>query len=199
LAKKDELTDLFNDRFLHSSLTRVVDEALSKGSECGVIFLDLDHFKEVNDHHGHLAGSQILKAVGGILKQIIPGEGIATRYGGDEFVIALPGAGRQETLWVAETIRQNIADAVFRVVPESENDSDQRVIEIKGLVTCSIGVATLQADVLPAMGTDDLTTARAKDRLLRMADECMYAAKDHGRNRTIPHWQLGEVRGTGTD
>jgi diguanylate cyclase (GGDEF)-like protein len=199
LAKKDELTDLFNDRFLHSSLTKVVGEALSDGSECGVIFLDLDHFKEVNDRHGHLAGSQILKAVGGTLKQIIPGDGIATRYGGDEFVIALPGSGRQETLWVAETIRQNIADAAFRVVPESENDNEQLLIQIKGLVTCSIGVATLQADVVPAIGADDLTTARAKDRLLRMADVCMYAAKEHGRNRTVPHWQLGEVLGKGAD
>jgi diguanylate cyclase (GGDEF)-like protein len=186
IAKRDELTDLYNDRYLHSSLARLVDESVANGTECGVIFLDLDHFKQVNDVHGHLVGSEILKRVGATLKQIIPGDGLATRYGGDEFVIALPGAGRQETLWVAETIRQNIADATFVIDPDPEHREPQKELRIAGVITCSIGIATLQADVL----ADNPETDGAKDRLLRAADRCMYVAKDRGRNCTVPSWEL---------
>jgi GAF domain-containing protein len=83
IAKRDELTELYNDRYLHGSLSKIIDEAVASGSECGIIFLDLDHFKEVNDTHGHLVGSQLLSKVGATLKQIIPGEGLAARYGGE--------------------------------------------------------------------------------------------------------------------
>ncbi len=186
IAKRDELTDLYNDRHLHSSLTQLVEEATVNGTECGVIFLDLDHFKEVNDVHGHLVGSEILRRVGATLKQIIPGDGLATRYGGDEFVVALPGAGRQETLWVAETIRQNIAEATFVVDPDPEHHDQHQPIRIAGVITCSIGIATLQADVLAS----DHRPEGAKDRLLRLADRCMYVAKDRGRNCTVPCWDL---------
>ncbi len=118
IAKRDELTELYNDRHLHSSLLQIVDRAVSDGTECAIIFLDLDHLKDVNDTHGHLIGSRLLREVGATLRQIIPGNGLAARYGGDEFVIALPGAGRQECFWVAETIRQNIAETAFVVTPD---------------------------------------------------------------------------------
>jgi len=155
IAKRDELTELYNDRHLHSSLLQIIDRAISEGTECGIIFLDLDHFKEVNDTHGHLIGSRLLREVGATLRQIIPGNGLAARYGGDEFVIALPGAGRQECFWVA-------------------------------------------SDVLPELtvGGDAVT---AKDEILRMADTCMYAAKELGRNRTVPYWDLGRQLATGIE
>ena len=197
IAKRDELTELYNDRYLHGSLSRIIDDAVASGSECGIIFLDLDHFKEVNDTHGHLVGSQLLSEVGATLKQIVPGEGLAARYGGDEFVIALPGAGRQETFWVAETIRQNIADRAFVVSSDPENSNSVTNIRIEGVVTCSIGIATLQADIMPELGAENGDSKKAKDQLLRKADTCMYAAKELGRNRTVPYWELARKLATG--
>ena len=199
IAKRDELTELYNDRYLHGSLSRIIDDAVANGSECGVIFLDLDHFKEVNDTHGHLVGSQLLSEVGATLKQIVPGEGLAARYGGDEFVIALPGAGRQETYWVAETVRQNIADRAFLVSADPENSDGVPNIRIEGLVTCSIGIATLQSDIMPELSAENRNSKNAKDQLLRKADTCMYAAKELGRNRTVSYWELARKLASGID
>ena len=199
IAKRDELTELYNDRYLHGSLSRIIDDAVASGSECGIIFLDLDHFKEVNDTHGHLVGSQLLAEVGATLKQIIPGEGLAARYGGDEFVIALPGAGRQETFWVAETIRQNIADREFVVSADPESLEGGPELRIEGAVTCSIGIATLQSDILPELSAENGDSKNAKDQLLRKADTCMYAAKELGRNRTVPYWELARKLATGIE
>ena len=199
IAKRDELTQLYNDRYLHGSLSKIIDEAVTNGSECGVIFLDLDHFKEVNDTHGHLVGSQLLSEVGATLKQIIPGEGLAARYGGDEFVIALPGAGRQETFWVAETVRQNIADRAFVVSADPENSDGVPNIRIEGVVTCSIGIATLQSDIMPELSAENRNSKNAKDQLLRKADTCMYAAKELGRNRTVPYCELARKLAAGME
>jgi diguanylate cyclase (GGDEF)-like protein len=198
IAKRDELTELYTDRYLHSRLSQIVDRAISECTECAIIFIDLDRFKEVNDTHGHLTGSRLLREVGATIRQIIPGNGLAARYGGDEFVIALPGAGRQECFWVAETIRQNIAETAFVVMPDpAAPDADPGVGKEVG-VTCSIGIATLQSDVLPELttGGDAIT---AKDELIRMADACMYAAKELGRNRTVPHWELNRELATGIE
>ena len=199
IAKRDELTELYNDRYLHGSLSKIIDDAGANGSECGVIFLDLDHFKEVNDTHGHLVGSRLLSEVGATLKQSGPGEGLAARYGGDEFVTALPGAGRQETYWVAETIRQNIADRAFVVTADPELSEDGSDLRIEGVVTCSIGIATLQSDIIPELGPDSDNSKKAKDQLLRKADTCMYAAKELGRNRTVPYWELAHQLAAGIE
>jgi diguanylate cyclase (GGDEF)-like protein len=199
IAKRDELTELYNDRYLHGSLSKIIDDSVANGSECGIIFLDLDHFKEVNDTHGHLVGSQLLSEVGATLKQIIPGEGLAARYGGDEFVIALPGAGRQETFWVAETIRQNIADRAFVVSADPESSDGAPSLVIEGVVTCSIGIATLQSDIMPELSAENGNSMNAKDQLLRKADTCMYAAKELGRNRTVPYWELARRLAAGIE
>ena len=199
IAKRDELTELYNDRYLHDSLSKIIDDAVGNGSECGIIFLDLDHFKEVNDTHGHLVGSRLLSEVGATLKQIVPGEGLAARYGGDEFVIALPGAGRQETYWVAETIRQNIADRAFIVNADPEISESGEDLRIEGVVTCSIGIATLQSDIMPELGAENGSPKKAKDQLLRKADTCMYAAKELGRNRTVPYWELAQRLAAGME
>ena len=199
IAKRDELTELYNDRYLHGSLSKIISDAVANGSECGIIFLDLDHFKEVNDSHGHLVGSRLLSEVGATLKQIIPGEGLAARYGGDEFVIALPGAGRQETFWVAETIRQNIADKSFIVNTDPESSEGAADLLIEAVVTCSIGIATLQSDIMPELNAENGDADQAKDELLRKADTCMYAAKELDRNRTVPYWELARRLVTGNE
>lgn len=91
LAKKDDLTGLYNDRWFHVRLTETLTEARKSGNEAVLLFMDLDRFKFVNDCHGHLAGSQVLREVGFLLKRIIQrGDATVARYGGDEFVMILP-------------------------------------------------------------------------------------------------------------
>jgi len=187
LAKRDDLTGLFNDRLLHNSLSRTIEEALENGKDCGLIFLDLDHFKSINDRHGHIIGSRVLRDVGATLRQILPGQAIAARYGGDEFVIVMPESGRQEVFWVAETVRKNIESAVFLEEPDPEDPVNYPALKIQGVITCSIGISTLQSDVIPDLGEHPDPSA-AKNDLMRKADASMYKAKEGGRNRIVTSW-----------
>src|SRR2546423_891125 len=91
LAKKDDLTGLYNDRWFHVQLTEALGEARRNGKPAVLMFMDLDRFKVVNDCHGHLAGSQVLREVGFLLKRIVRhDDATVARYGGDEFVVILP-------------------------------------------------------------------------------------------------------------
>jgi diguanylate cyclase (GGDEF)-like protein len=185
MAKRDELTGLYNDRYLHHSLGQVVGEALVDSVDCGLIFLDLDRFKEVNDIHGHLAGSRVLSEVGAMLRQILPGGCIPARYGGDEFIIVLPSAGQQELYWVAETVRKNIESYVFLERADPHDPLNYPALNIANVITCSVGLATLRGDVLPGLGSKATDAIAVKNELIRLADECMYVAKESGRNRTV--------------
>ena len=181
-SRRDDLTGLYNDRYLHHRLSQLVRESLAAGRDCGLIFLDLDHFKSVNDHHGHLVGSRVLREVGRTLHQIVPGHAFAARYGGDEFVVVVPDAGRQETTWVAETVRKNIEETVFLEHADAADPVNYPALAIRGVVTCSLGVATLLEDTGGAP-TADYDPATAKNELMRAADSNMYRAKAAGRNR----------------
>jgi diguanylate cyclase (GGDEF)-like protein len=187
MAKRDDLTGLFNDRYLHHSMSGVVERSIETGEDCGLIFLDLDNFKSVNDDHGHLIGSRVLREVGMTLRQILPGPAIPARYGGDEFVIVVPGAGPQEIVWVAETVRQNIETTVFLEEADRDDPINYPALAIRGVITCSLGVACLRSDVLPTLTRPEDAIA-AKNELLRTADRCMYEAKESGRNRTVTAW-----------
>ncbi|HNX51906.1 MAG TPA: GGDEF domain-containing protein, partial [Thermoanaerobaculaceae bacterium] len=184
-----ELTGLYNDRFLHHGLQATIEQALAQGQEVGLLFLDLDHFKTINDIHGHLAGSRVLTEVGAMLRQILPGGCLGARYGGDEFIIVLPGASPPEAFWVAETIRKNIESYVFLSEADPHDSANYPAVHIKGVITCSIGVATLRSDVLSLPGgvRDPVS---AKNELLRSADSCMYMAKERGRNLTVTAWTV---------
>ncbi len=177
LAKRDNLTGLFNDHFLHVILTRTIETCLEQKLDLAVIFLDLDYFKRVNDTHGHLAGSQVLREVGHLLKSLtrkLSGS-IAARYGGDEFVLVIPRTSLEKALDLAEEIRNAIVGNVFCAQP---GDIQQEALDLTG-ITSSIGVATLERHVeLP------ITTEDCKSTLLRLADTAMYVAKKTGRNRT---------------
>ncbi len=189
MAKRDDLTGLYNDRYLHRSLSATIAAAINSGGDCGIVFLDLDHFKTINDTHGHLVGSRVLAEVGATLRQILPGQSIASRYGGDEFVIVLPGAGRQEAYWVAETVRKNLECRVFLEEPDDVDPVNYPGLRIAGVITCSIGIATLVADVLGTAAALASDVTAAKNELMRKADQCMYRAKETGRNRTVAAWQ----------
>src|SRR5881392_800645 len=110
LAKRDDLTGLFNDRWFNVRMTETLTEARASGKAAVMIFMDLDRFKVVNDCHGHLAGSQVLREVGFILKRIVQrGEATVARYGGDEFVMILPEIGIDQGLSICEDIRRAVA------------------------------------------------------------------------------------------
>lgn len=192
MAKRDDLTGLYNDRFLHHQLRITVQDAVERDDECGLIFLDLDHFKTVNDVHGHLAGSRVLAEVGAMLRQILPGHAIGARYGGDEFIVVLPGAGRQETAWVAETVRQSIEHFTFLEHPDPIDPENYPALRLRGLITASVGITTLRGDVLRLLGSRGGNAVTAKNELIRLADGAMYVAKEGGRNRVVAAWQMPE-------
>jgi diguanylate cyclase (GGDEF)-like protein len=185
MARRDDLTHLYNDRYLHHSLTSVLKYSLDHGVDCGIIFLDLDYFKTVNDRFGHLAGSRVLREVGGILRQVLPGPAVPARYGGDEFVVILPESGAQETFWVAETIRKSIEDHVFLDRADPQDPINYPALKVRGHLTCSLGLATLQADILPLFEDRVAELLAVKNEILRVADGRMYRAKEMGRNRTL--------------
>ena len=178
LSRRDNLTGLYNDRHFFHMLEHEIEKAVRLGTEVSMIFFDLDHFKEVNDTHGHLAGSTVLKEVGEILHEIFRGsDAISARYGGDEYAIILPGLNRKEAAGCAEHIRSNIADNVF--LKEKVPGIDVP-LNIKGVITCSVGIAVFTEHVRRREGMREMA-----DGLIRVADAAMYRAKELGRNRVV--------------
>jgi len=182
IAQRDNLTGLLNDRSLHLVVSRVVDECRESATDLSLLFLDLDYFKHVNDSHGHLVGSQVLREVGQLLRRRAEAaQVIAARYGGDEFVLAAPGKRLESAIDLAEELREAIAGATYCQQP-SEIQSE--IVNISG-ITCSIGIASLHRHTSP-----ELTSERCKSSLLRLADAAMYVAKETGRNRTAVAGEL---------
>jgi len=178
LAKKDDLTGLFNDRWFHVRLTETLTDARSSGKEAVLLFLDLDRFKVINDCHGHLAGSQVLREVGFLLKRTVKDAGATVaRYGGDEFVLVLPETPMESALKICEEIRQAVESTVFL---SREWGFNMQPLHLSGVLSASIGVARY----IP----DSATTTPVeieKGELLRRADAAMYRAKSLGKNQCV--------------
>ena len=178
LAKKDDLTGLFNDRWFNVRLTEAVGEARQNGKEAVLIFMDLDQFKVINDCHGHLAGSQVLREVGFLLKRVVLVENsTVARYGGDEFVMVLPNTKLTDGLIVAEEIRSGIAETTFL---DREWAFNNPPLHLQGIISASIGIA----QHLPS-ATTGLSVEQEKSELLRRADAAMYRAKSQGKNQVV--------------
>jgi diguanylate cyclase (GGDEF)-like protein len=177
MAKRDDLTGLYNDRYFNQRLTEEIGEAEHTQGDLSLVFIDLDHFKTVNDKHGHLVGSQTLREVALILSKSASREPCTVaRYGGDEFVIIFPGASLERGAELAETIRQGIGSAVFRIDPHLVGSG---VILVQGVITASIGVASYHE-----LGVDETQSLRSrKNAFIRAADRAMYDAKERGKNR----------------
>jgi len=155
----DDLTGLYNSRYLNQVLRRESKRASRSGRPLSLLFLDLDGFKQVNDRHGHLAGSKALTEVAQIIRGSARETDVAARFGGDEFSVILPDTGRDGAVSVAERILDRIN--AFRFL-----ESDGLDVHL----TASIGVSTLP-DV-----------AASAEELLRAADVAMYRVKDAGKN-----------------
>ena len=178
LAKKDDLTGLYNDRWFHVRLNETLSEARKTGKEAVLLFMDLDHFKWVNDCHGHLAGSQVLREVGFLLKRLVQrGDCTVARYGGDEFVMILPDTSLEEGLRVCEEIRRGIESTTFL---EREWGFSMAPVHLRGVLSASIGIARFA----PAAGSMN-SVEIDKNELLRRADVAMYHAKSLGKNQVV--------------
>ncbi len=173
LARVDDLTGLFNSRYFHTRLEDEIVRADRDNSELSMLFIDLDRFKSVNDRFGHLAGSWTLQKVARLLAENAPPGAVLARYGGDEFVVALPGANLQRAGQTAETLRQIIADTTFFDAASGTGDTTPLP-----RISASIGVASYREHLAPG-GTQQ----RRENVFLRLADSAMYRAKANGRNR----------------
>lgn len=158
---RDALTGLFNRRYMEESLQREVARADRGQRPCSVIMLDVDHFKKFNDTYGHQAGDALLSGLGAFLRTHLRGEDIPCRYGGEEFILILPGALPEGAAKRAEQIRAQIAEHLR--VPHAGGFLPQ--------VTISLGVATYPLHA--ASGADTV----------KAADAALYASKQGGRNR----------------
>jgi diguanylate cyclase (GGDEF)-like protein len=173
LARLDDLTGLANSRYFHVRLDEEIARADREGTDVSMVFIDLDRFKDVNDRFGHLAGSWTLQKVAQLLAGKAPAAALLARYGGDEFVVILPGANLERATETAETLRRAIAEATF-FDPGADSDRATPLPSI----TASLGVASYRDHLAPGG-----TARRRESTFLRLADSAMYRAKANGRNR----------------
>jgi len=162
LTITDDLTGLYNSRYFGELSKYEMERACRYGTDLSLVFLDLDHFKLVNDTYGHLTGSRLLKEVGRLFHGIIRKVDHAARYGGDEFVFLLPSTSKGGAFSMGTKLLEMLRKAEFR------SDCGQRI-----KVTASIGVATFP------------TNASSLKELVKVADEAMYEVKRSTRNGVI--------------
>ena len=173
LAMTDDLTGLHNLRSFELELNRVVREALVRRQPVALMVLDVDRLKGLNDEHGHLAGAEAVHTVGRLVAECMPPAAIACRYGGDEFVIALPNYSASTASILAETLR----GAVHADAPELAGQPFPQ-----GTLSISIGLVIREFnDRLIDMSSH--STDELGEELFRAADEALYIAKRAGRNR----------------
>ncbi len=159
LSVTDDLTHLYNSRYLNQVLRRETKRASRSGRPLSLLFIDLDGFKAINDRHGHLAGSRALVEAAAVIRGSARETDVVSRFGGDEFALVLPDTGGDGAYAVGERIRERIAAHGFLA-------GDGLDIHL----TASVGVATLP-DV-----------AASAEELVAAADRAMYRVKDSGKN-----------------
>ncbi len=160
-AVKDSLTGLFNRRYADERLPVELARCRAEGSQLSLLMGDLDHFKEINDRHGHAAGDEVLRCLARLLTDCVrEGRDWVARWGGEEFLVCLPDTGCEGAVVVAERMRQRLAESNLQGAVANRR------------VTVSFGVA--------GAGPEDRMTAA---ELVQEADRRLYAAKQGGRNR----------------
>lgn len=169
-AKTDFLTKLNNRRYFDSTITQLISAAESEDTPLCMIVADIDHFKVFNDKWGHPVGDQVLKLVADVLQENVKGQDLLSRYGGEEFALALPNTSLEDAMKVADNIR--VAVTKRKLINRSNNQS-------LGRVSMSFGVAALR-DNWPA------------EKLYKAADSALYEAKENGRNR-VECWRAQDA------
>jgi len=166
-ANNDSLTGLPNKRATDDTMKRMVAQATRSITPLTAVMLDLDHFKQINDHFGHSKGDEVLAAVGAALKSCLRDSDFAGRFGGEEFLVLLPDTGVDGALQVAEKMRLAVASI--------------KVPGVERAITVSLGIA----DLLEQGGN--------ASSMVREADRALYSAKTAGRNRTVVARLAGDV------
>ena len=159
----DPLTQIANRKFFDTTLEKAMADAIATNEALSLMLTDIDHFKTFNDNFGHLTGDQVLRLVAMSVKHNVKGKDTAARYGGEEFAVVLPNTTLRAAVTVADHIRRAVMDKELMKRSTGEH---------LGRITISIGVATLHK-------------GDSAQSLIERADECLYAAKRHGRNRVM--------------
>lgn len=161
-AIRDELTGLYNRRFMEEALEREVERARRTRHPLSVVVLDIDHFKTVNDRLGHAAGDAVLRGIADMIEAGVRKTDFACRYGGEEFVLVMPNAGREDA---CRRVQEVLARVRVTTIPHQRQSL--------GPVTMSAGVASLGVN------------GESPEELLRAADEALYRAKAGGRDALV--------------
>jgi diguanylate cyclase (GGDEF)-like protein len=169
ISERDGLTGIFNRRKIEEVLEGELQRIRRYGGECGVLMFDIDHFKKVNDGHGHLVGDQAIRHVAQLAVKTLRNTDVVGRYGGEEFVALLPGVGLPGAAVAAERLRQAIANT-----PVKHPD-------VTFTVTVSLGVTAMRPE------SKDRTT------VFESADRALYLSKGSGRNRVTSCVSDGEA------
>lgn len=158
----DDLTGFYNTRYLTWILDRLVTQVVNSGSKLSVVFLDLDNFKQVVDHHGHLLGSKVLQEVSQVIGRMLSPQESLIRYGGDEFIILMPHKGKEEAYDFVCSLRRAVNQTCY-LTTEGLNIT----------LTASYGIATLPDD------------AQDQAELLELADTALFSSKDRGKDQIV--------------
>jgi len=160
ISRTDELTQLPNRRDMHRTIEKEVDRANRFRKAFSIIFIDIDHFKDVNDTYGHAAGDAVLKSVASTIRSLLRKYDVLARYGGEEFLTLLPETELKDASHVAERFRKQIENQTIFFGGQ----------EIK--VTITLGVAQFDS-------------SQGAEKCIQLADKALYEGKEHGRNRVI--------------
>jgi diguanylate cyclase (GGDEF)-like protein len=164
LSSIDALTGVFNRRYLDAALSRLCKVAVDKQRWIGIVMIDIDHFKSINDTAGHQSGDLCLEHVAQVLQQSVrAGVDTVARYGGEEFVAILPDANDEEVTMIGERIRSSVQSAAFPSI-------NGRTVTVSG------GATAIRGEIGSQFRAEDLVAA---------ADKALYLAKESGRNRVI--------------
>mgnify|MGYP001951571571 CR=1 FL=1 len=155
---QDDLTGLFNHRYLHMAIEKEISRASRYDLKFSLVFLDLDHFKQINDTHGHIVGDNILKRIAKLLCADLRSRDITARWGGEEFILLSSHTSADSAYRLGEKLRLAIASTVFK--------AEERPIT----VTTSIGIAKFESP-------------EKFDHSLALADQQLYRAKNTGKNK----------------
>jgi diguanylate cyclase len=166
-AHTDGLTGIANRKAFDEKLRDAAMAAMERGECLSILLIDIDHFKRINDSHGHQAGDQVIRTLAKTLQQNVKGRDTTARYGGEEFAVILPATTLGDAVQVAENIRRSIAALHLRSINRDED---------LGSITASVGVAAYQ------LGEPLI-------RVIERADQALYFAKANGRNQVATEQQ----------
>ncbi len=186
-AIRDGLTGAYNRRFFMSRLDIEVARAHRDGQPLAVLMIDVDHFKAINDSHGHAAGDQVLEQLARVLATTLRPYDLVARYGGEEFVALMPGSSLQQAAATAERVRSAVAGLSVTPTTASSSASSADSSPPASLTASARAPAADQpVTVTASVGASSLGPAEGNGAaLLERADRAMYAAKRSGRNRCV--------------